>query len=803
MRICAYLILSSLIFLSFHQEDPIQKVVASLKRYQVELPQEKVYIQLDKPYYTSGEKIWLKAYLVAGADHLPSQISKVVYVDLINDQKKIIDHLKVLVSNSSCSSSFSLPDSLKTGNYIVRAYTNWMRNFDEAYHFHQTLKIWNLKTPEQLGAVNRNLDLQFFPEGGTFVSGLRTRIGFKAVVADGKGLKIKGSVFDESGKQLIDFQSNFLGMGSFFLTPQKGKTYHARIDGIAGEIKLPNPIDEGIALAVTQNPTNGMVVVKIQTTNPGKSISLLGQTRGTVAYASKVTLPNTINFVSIPKTNFLHGTAQISIFNEAGLPIGERLTFVERDTIPIVTIRPNKDHYAPREKVVLEIETKNKNGQPISADLAIAVCDGDQVLLDPAKESIESYLYFSSEIRGNIEAPGYYFNSANSDRLFALDNLLLTQGYRRFDYQMISKNEWKEATFAPENGISIKGTLVDKYNNKPIADGKVTYFSNFPSLITINTRSDESGYFEINNIVHFDSTRAVLQGETKKGSKLVEALLNAHQPAPIFIYSVPKLSGSMDDFERNLIKAGAERKQIDESFDFDGKTIVMEGIEIRGKKDEDFRKETTKIYGTGTATVKVSESEELQNLFHPLQLIQGRVAGVQVINDGPNSWNVIIRGTNSLESGTLPLILLNNLPIDIGTLDMLPVRDVESVEVWKGADAAIFGSRGSNGVVAFYTKTGDFSPVYKSNGVDQIKIDGLEMTKIFYAPKYDVPLPEHVKPDRRVTLHWAPAVRTDETGKASITFYNHDLETTVVGVAEGISSFGKPLIGHFQYTIKK
>lgn len=803
MRISVCLVLVSLLLFSAQQEDPIQKVIAALKRYQVELPQEKIYVQLDKPYYTSGEKIWLKAYLTAGPDHVPSQISQVVYVDLVDDQKKIIEHLKILVKNSSGSSAFSIPDTLSTGNYAIRAYTNWMRNFDEAYHFHQLVKIWNLKSPEQTVGVTRKMDLQFFPEAGTFITGLRTRIGFKAVGSDGRGMKIKGTIIDEGGKQVTDFQSNFLGMGSFFITPQKGKTYRALVEGLAGESPLPTAMDEGVALAVTQNLTNGTVVVKLQTTRPGKSISLLGQTRGEVAYASKVTLPNTINYVNIPKTNFLHGTAQISIFNEFGLPIGERLIFVERDSLPSVTIKTNKTSFAPREKVVLEIEAKDKNGQPISADLSVAVCDGDQVLVDPNQETIKSYLYFSSEIRGIIESPGYYFNLENNDRLVALDHLLLTQGYRRFDYQMIAKNEWKEAVHAPESGISIKGTLVDKYNQKPIADGKVTYFSNYPSLITINTRSDEFGYFEINNIVHFDSTRAVLQGETKKGSKLVEALFNAQQSAPRLNYDLPLLSGSIDEFERNFIKAGAERKQIDQSFDFDGKTIVMEGIEIRGKKDEEFRRETTKIYGRGTATVKVSESEELQNLFHPLQLIQGRVAGVQVINDGPSSWNVIIRGTNSLESGTLPLILLNNLPVDIGTLNMLSVRDVESVEVWKGADAAIFGSRGSNGVVAFYTKTGDFNPVYKSNGVDQIKIDGLEMTKIFYAPKYDVALPEHIKPDRRVTLHWAPEVRTNEAGKATLSFYNHDLETTIVGKVEGLSISGKPLVGNFQYTIKK
>jgi hypothetical protein len=170
------------------------------------------------------------------------------------------------------------------------------------------------------------------------------------------------------------------------------------------------------------------------------------------------------------------------------------------------------------------------------------------------------------------------------------------------------------------------------------------------------------------------------------------------------------------------------------------------------------------------------------------------VAGLQITGGEPN-FSVSIRG------GGTPFILIDDVPVSIESLSTLSVHDVERIEVWKGADAAIFGGRGGNGVIGFYTRRGAGS--IASEGMLTLAAMGLQIEREFYSPDYDAEKPEHIKPDKRTTLYWAPLIRTDSAGRASVSFYNHDLETTVTGVAEGISSTGKSGATTFKYAITK
>jgi hypothetical protein len=190
----------------------------------------------------------------------------------------------------------------------------------------------------------------------------------------------------------------------------------------------------------------------------------------------------------------------------------------------------------------------------------------------------------------------------------------------------------------------------------------------------------------------------------------------------------------------------------------------------------------------------------MENLLHPLQLIQGRVAGVQVTGD-LFSWKVLIQGPNSIKSGTTPLILVDDIPFDFESLSAIPVENIESFTVWKGADAAIFGARGANGAIGFYTKRGsNLSTV--EEGTFTFRKMGYHVEREFYSPNYGLKNPEYVKPDMRVTLFWSPYIQTDSLGNASVTFFNHDQETTVSGIIEGISSTGKAGFASTQYVIK-
>lgn len=799
MRHFRYFALCLLASFGFSADTPLARTIAALKKYIEELPQEKIYIHSDRTFYSTGERIWFKAYLVAGPQHVPSPLSSTLYVELLDQESKLVQQIKLLANNGSAGGDFKLPDTLHSGNYLIRAYTQWMRNFNEDYFFHRPITIWNPGQPTPLTSVENSLDVRFFPEGGEWVSGFRSKLAFKAVGQDGLGKKIKGKIVDEAGQPITTFESNFLGMGWCAFVPQKDKIYRAIVDSPPIELALPRVQESGIAMSVTNSPDQKDVVIRIQASTP-QTINLIAQTRGLLCFGSQVVLRNPISFVKVPKVNFPTGVAQITILDDLAIPRAERLVYVDNGESLSLTIKANKEVFAPREMITLTIEAKDREGNPVASDLSIAVCDDQQVPVGVNGDDLTSYLYLSSDLKGTIESPGYYFNPENPDRLEALDVLLLTQGWRRFLYPSLLSNDWPKPSYPVEQGLTLKGRLVDKSSSKPVAGGKVQYLNPFPIPDIRTSYTDATGYFEIPHLVYFDSAHAMLQGETKKGGKWVKVIVDSIPEVPPSHYQISPLRMPATEFEKGFINLSKERRQIDQVYRFDEQTIVLDAVEIQGKREENVTP-LKKVYGPSSASIQVANNLSYENMTHPLQLLQGRVAGVQVSGNGLD-WIVTIRGPGSIASGTAPMILVNNVQYDIMSLSSLNVRDIESIEVYKGPDTAIFGLRGANGVIAFYTKTGASNYVSKE-GPYHFNRAGFHTSRQFYAPRYETQRPEHVKPDLRPTLFWASNIRTDSTGMISVSFYNHDLSTTVTGVVEGISTLGLPGRAVLKYAISK
>jgi len=796
--------LISIVLLSFTagEDDVLQRIIAGFKKYIQERPQEKVYLHFDRPQYTNRDTIWFKAYLTAGEAHEPSSLSNTIYVELINGSGKLIRQVRLLADSGSAAGDIALSDSLASGNYLVRAYTNWMKNSDEDYFFHHLIKVWNKGQAEaNLDAQEKNLAIQFFPEGGELVNGIQSRVAFKAIGEDGLGREVKGNVVDESSKTICEFKSNYLGMGSFYFTPQIGKSYHAVIENDGTEIKLPEAKNSGLVMSVKNVARSSDITVWVQSSeNLGLSaIRILGQTRGLLSFAATATFSaRHIAFVKIPKAKFPGGVAQITVTDLEGNPLAERLTFLEEKPL-LVKITSDKDAYSPRELVKVQIQVTDSAAVPVIANMSMAVCDDASVPPDNNRENINSYLLLSSELRGYIQSPGYYFNLENADRESALDVLLLTQGWRRFTIQKALQTNWPEPRYKVERGLTFKGRMVDYYNNKPIANGKVSYVTTIPFDMRTE-QTDASGAFELNELVYFDSTRIMLQGETKKGNKWTKFLFDPYDfPAtqfPIFGFSpTPSV------VEKSFIIRSLEKRQIDNQLN----AIQLKEVEIKSTKLEPEYK-TGSLYGVGSRTVKVKDSETA-TMTHPLQLLQGRMAGVMVSGAG-SSWQVQVRGLTSISANSStanqPIFLVDDSPVPIDFLNSINVKSIESYTVWMGNTASIFGSQGANGVIGFYTKKGgNMFQKATEGGNYTVKRPGYQTEREFYAPRYDVKKSTDEAPDKRITLHWAPHVKTDAAGKAEVSFYNHDVATSVTGILEGVSKTGKPVVATFSYDIRR
>lgn len=792
----------SLIIFSFTSyNDPLNRIIASFEENLSKNPVEKVYLHLDRSYYSPSETIWFKSYLTAGPFHQVSSLSNTIYVELINSETEVIQHHRIFSSDGYASGHISLSDTLTSGNYLLRAYTNWMRNSGEEYFFHKQLTIVNGLDQDNDGEITEDVvDLQFFPEGGNLVDGMMNRVAFKAVGKDGLSRKAKGKIL-EDGNVIKEFESTHLGMGIFALIPKKGKNYQAWIEETGQTINLPKSLKSGILLSVTNSPKSNDLLVKVQSSENSeqKAVLLLAQTRGLVGATSQIDLSNKISFSKIPKKIFPSGITQITVMDEMGTPLAERLVFIDHQDQIHISLKTDRKSYAPRDSVYLYIEAKDQKGNPVIANFSLNVVDGGQIYLDKNKESIQSYLLISSELKGHLESPGYYFNPENQDRVEALDLLMMTQGWRRFTILEALEGNIPKPEYPFEKGITVKGKLLDK-NQNPLAGGSVSYLSLFPFPDSKTVQATENGSFELNDLVFYDTTNLVLQGKSENG-KTGFIILDTNYLSPKISNSSLLFNSDNAAWPTSFLSESELRLNSNKAFDLENSDYLLDGVEVKGKKIEP-NYTGPKIYGEGSVKIQVAGNPGLENQQHPLELVRGRVPGVQVSGNG-SDWKVLIQGYGSIKNGTDPLIMIDDIPIDIKSLITIPVQDIESYTIWKGPDTAVFGSRGANGAIGFYTKKRIAGANLAKQESQTSLVKGYQIQKEFYSPAYLVQNRNNPKPDRRATLFWAPFIQTDSLGKASVSFYNHDIETEVYGEIQGLSNNGQVGFGRFSYTIEK
>jgi TonB-dependent SusC/RagA subfamily outer membrane receptor len=776
-------------------------------RINVQLPFEKVYLHLDRTFYTSHDDIWFKAYLIDAVTDKLSNTSNNLYVELISPGSEIIKRLCIRLDKGLGIGDFHLGDSIPSGKYQVRAYTNWMRNFGEVFFFKKEIDVENLiglKTDVKPQVSREGIDVRFFPEGGQLIQDVYEIVGFKAITSDGYGCNVKGKVISSDGDTVDSFESNHLGMGSFSFISKKGKTYVAMgtsSNGIKFRTDLPVASKKGFALKVTEfDKDNLWVTIKTNqemlSQCKNQELILAGTSHGNLFVTAKIKVKALLNSVAVPKSAFPEGIARITLEDTLGKPYCERLFYISGNKSYSLTIEADKKVIVPRQKVTLKISARDTSGNPVSAFLSLSAVNEDGLQKEVGKSNILSYFNLESEIRGVIEQPSYYFDPAAPDRLKALDNLLLTQGWRDFVWKYLSDTTIK-INYPIEKGLSVSGRLRRLMVDKPIANANI-YMGMFgdakPSIYFTKTDSTGKYYFDGLN---FTGQRTVVISATNKNNRSQGwiSLDSLFSLPPNVLYS-PIYKNELQNSEASEFKQEVIRKyNILKKYHLTD-TIPLNEVVIQANRpaqaaeDDHFR-----LYGTPDYSLTVTDQySSYRDVF---QLIQGRVAGLSIIGMYP-SISFSMRGSQ----GT-PLFLLDGMPVDIDVIASVPVPDIDKVEVLKdGASLAIFGSRGGNGVISVFTKTGhpgSMKPVFHS--INQ-NVNGFYQARTFYAPKYDIKKPEQEKPDLRTTVYWEPNIITDNQGNAFVSFFNSDDKDVVSIQVEGISESGVPLVGKTNYEVK-
>ena len=347
--------------------------------------------------------------------------------------------------------------------------------------------------------------------------------------------------------------------------------------------------------------------------------------------------------------------------------------------------------------------------------------------------------------------------------------------------------------YGMERTLSLRGQITQP-NGKPVPASKLMYLQSKPQKIFLVTTTDNEGRFLFNGFENCDTTRLMLQARTGRDGRRLAIRLDPGPPVPS--RRLPPLplqppAGLAEDLARSQAQHAAEIK-----FQFDTtNTILLGGVTVNGRKV--VAPDPRRVYSPAGATVlRVDDLAAAAQGRTVLQVLQGRVPGVSVTGTG-TATQVLTRSVTSLSGSSEPLCLLDGVPVTLDVLANFPASDVETIEVLKGGQAAIFGSRGASGVTAVYTRwsSPNYNPASQiAPGVVALRLPGYYCGREFYVPRYDWSTTQREYPDlRRATLYWNPSVRTDATGQAELLFFTADAPGSFRLSAEGIFGAGSRL----------
>ncbi|MBS1530310.1 MAG: TonB-dependent receptor plug domain-containing protein [Bacteroidetes bacterium] len=777
--------------------------------------QEKAYLHLDRPYYAPGDTIWFKAYVTEGPTHALSKISNVLNVGLANSKDSVVQMVRLSLVNGLGWSDMSLADTLPAGRYRIVAYTNWMRNAGSEYFFDKPVTIINsvqhVQAPVEIRAGKTAVrkrkdagkaDIQFFPEGGSMVNGIRSKVAFKATGENSLIVDATGIVTDDSGQQITVFKSEHLGMGIFYLTPEPGKTYKASVtfaDGSQCVVSLPAAIDRGFVMNINNSDTSAVRVTitasKSVLDDPQQygEINLIAQSGGKVYYTAKSKVTAAPLVAIVPKNRFPTGIVQFTLFSANGEPLNERVAFLGRhDQLRLKLTAGQAAAFSEGQPIKIDLSRIDSAGKFVAGSFSAAVVNESVLPRDTdAEPSILSCLLLTSDLNGYIEKPGYYFGNdehAASD----LDVLMLTQGYRRFEWKKILSGDLVQINYRPEKTLSLSGH-VRTPGGKPVAKAKVTLLSSQGGYMLLDTVTDQEGRFVFDRLMITDSLRCKIQAHTAKDGKNVVVTVDDDLPK-LQHYDMALTNDSVLSIHLPPKQTlNAQPAKLPAA----GHSKLLKEVVIKAKKP--LLENSSNLNGAGNADQVLLFKNIKLTCPSIAQCLIGKLRDVTFLYD----LDKMCYYPATHESGRLVRmgIMLDGISIDAETLNTLPPELVESVEVLRtGGFTSIYGNDGYNGLILVNTKKGSYAGSLATN-ITTCTIKGYYKAREFYSPKYENPQ-TNGKPDNRVTIYWNPNIITDKDGKASFEFYNADTKGTYRVIVEGIDGNGR--IGRvvYHYTVQ-
>ncbi len=561
-------------------------------------PLQKLYLHTDRDFYFLGDTLWFAAYLVDAQTHVPVVGESNLYVELLDTAGQVIYHKTFPISNGFGQGYLSFDkDTVKTGNYLVRSYNDYLLNFGESMFFEKMIKIDETKNmasfPGKIDSVEeqRNINIDFYPEGGFLLADKINTVAFKITGINEDDENTTGKILDEKGNLIKLFSPLYNGMGKFVIIPGKHSKYIVKLDGYPDkQWELPAPKENGVKIMVTKTDTDFVYLNLLHSDSYADKkfyVAVIHRGKG-LAYleVDSDKLNKTIEFTG----KYLgDGINRLLLLNEDFEPLSERLVFINKSQDVKLNLELNNNDFITREKVSLKITGDTHLTDDENAGLSVVVVNTNALNSKGITRNIKSYLLIDSELKGQVNNPSDFFvdDQENSSGV-KLDLLMLVQGWRNYIWNDFEKE--KVVLTEPKFGFDIDGKLLNLSKRKKIANSEVTLTVGDASGVKLfSTRTDKNGSFNFKNISFVDTATFFIQGKNNKNKLYTKIELEPDNgitpppPDPIKLNSLK----SFEDITQSYYRLHYLNEMALNEFNPGRNTKLIEEVKVRGTKPEE------------------------------------------------------------------------------------------------------------------------------------------------------------------------------------------------------------------------
>ena len=775
----------SILSTQLNSQEILDQLAAKLTKEYTNSAKELIVLQTDKSIYRAGSEIWFRVYSISSNGSSIQNKDKVIYVELVNEKDSVID--RVLLNKDSLQYNGSIPirSDIRDGFYQLRVYTKTILQQYPGDMFVSSVYIMNdgkreIRIPQTL---NEPI-CKFYVEGDNLINGVPCMVVFTAADKEGKPMDISGTIKDNFNNEVAKFSGNGLGKIAFepYSKDRTYKIYFKVNNSVEQTYSLP-AIRTGTFQLSLQKHTKDEFVFRValgdSAYNKKAPSYLLGMANGKVCFAAS---GNVMYMVNVPVSFLPHGIIDFYLFDQNKELKSKRTVFNDNYN-SAVNITTDKPEYGSRQKAKLNFIVTDNEGKPVKAVFSVSVTNKDLF-----KEKIihDADMYLLSRSNSDLRNGGFIENSETRD-LFTVALKDNEAFLKNIDVKTPGNFYW--------DGLEIKGNIADKQSS-PLANQIIVLMSDQTDG-TMNDSTDNKGDFVFHNMTFYGKKRfhVMLPSVYDKQQKYEV------KEEPITYPFIKTNSSNLNDLSQ-ISWSNFKRSYADSSVSGDTK-IYLQQLALDEENNGNKKNKSSKnngLLGGRRITAEQLDKLSLSNTADAVKMLPG----VMMLGA-----RLTIRGGLMTPTGDLsdiePLLIVDGVQTRASSvvdyLNSIPPQNIEYIEVYSGPEASQFGTRGGNGAIV--VKTSNEIRVKKDDKERQtIVASGFYKEQNFYQPPYDsYAVREANFNDNRATIYWNGEVITDNTGKATISFYTADGKNDYIVTVQGITEKGELIFK--TYTIKK